>query len=103
MPAHSVDCASGEDDHPLPLADEVWAEIAQELGLSEQQRKIVELILRGHPDKSIAAATGLSTSTIKTYLKRIYLRTNTEDRMKLVLRIFAMAQERSPAEHRSCG
>jgi len=70
-----------------------WETIIGELGLSPQQARIVELILRGQQDKHIAAELNLSASTVRTYLTRIFLRTGVTDRVGLVLRVFAMAQK----------
>lgn len=69
-----------------------WQRVANDLLLSPQQTRIVELILRGHQDKEIAAELSLSVPTVRTYLTRIFARTEVVDRMALVLRIFAMAQ-----------
>jgi DNA-binding NarL/FixJ family response regulator len=70
-----------------------WRAIAKELALSPQQIRIVEAILRGKQDKQIAAELGLSIPTVRTYLTRIFDRVEVEDRLRLVLRIFAMAQD----------
>ena len=40
--------------------------------LSKREQDIVELILQGHPTKSIAARLGLSLGTIKNYRRRLY-------------------------------
>ena len=82
---------------PLPLDHETWLEIAEALSLSPQQTRIVELILRGKQDKEIADALGVSFHTVRTYLKRIFDRTEVADRIGLVLRVFALAQS-PPAE-----
>jgi two-component system NarL family response regulator len=74
------------------LSAETWRSLAAKLGLSGQQARIVELILRGACDKQIAAELGLRVPTVRTYLDRIFQRTGTNDRLHLVLRIFALAQ-----------
>ena len=78
---------------PLPLDEILWQEIATQLALSPQQARIVELILRGQRDKEIAETLGLSFSTVRTYLQRIFQRSNVTDRVGLVLHIFALSQE----------
>jgi len=78
---------------PFPMDDVTWKSIAKQLALSPQQTRIVELILRGQQDKEIAAELELSIPTVRTYLSRIFDRTEVTDRLKLVLRIFAMAQQ----------
>jgi len=54
--------------------------------------RIVELILRGRQDKEIAEELGVSFSTVRTYLKRIFDRTEVNGRNGLILYIFALAQ-----------
>jgi DNA-binding NarL/FixJ family response regulator len=77
----------------LPMDAATWQAVATELDLSPQQTRIVELILRGRQDKEIAAELSLSVPTVRTYLKRIFDRTQVVDRMGLVLQAFALAQE----------
>lgn len=74
-----------------------WQAIADELQLSPQQTRIVELILCGYQDKEIAAELSLSVATIRTYLKRTFDRVAVVDRMGLVLHVFAKAQEHTAA------
>jgi DNA-binding NarL/FixJ family response regulator len=77
----------------LPLDQTTWKLIARDLLLSDQQTRIVELILRGRQDKEIADELKLSINTVRTYLKRIFDHAEVKDRMLLVLKIFAMAQK----------
>jgi len=76
------------------MDEATWQAVAAALALSGQQRRIVELILRGRQDKQIAKALDLSVPTVRTYLTRVFVRTNTEDRLGLVLRVFALSQGR---------
>ena len=76
----------------LPLSAEKWRQLAEELALSPQQTRIVELILRNFCDKEIAAQLGLKVPTVRTYLQRTYLRLGVEDRMALVLKLFEASQ-----------
>ena len=90
------------DVPPLPMNAATWRRVSHELALSPQQTRIVELILRGQQDKEIAAELNLTVPTVRTYLKRIFDRLNVADRMALVLRIFALAQEQTqPIQARS--
>ncbi len=61
----------------------------RELGFPPQQARIVELILEGRKDKQIAAAMGLRVSTVRTHLSRLFDRTDSADRVELLLRVFA--------------
>lgn len=78
----------------LPCDRQLWLAIAEELGLTSQQQRIVELILRGRQDKEIAETMEISIPTVRTHLTRIYSRVEVSDRLELILRVFAMAQER---------
>ena len=77
----------------LPMDQATWQTIAEELQLSPQQTRIVELILCGYQDKEIAVELSLSEPTIRTYLKRTFDRVEVADRMGLVLHVFSKAQE----------
>ena len=75
------------------MTPQVWQAIVIELKLSPQQILIVESILRGNQDKQIAEELDLSVATVRTYLNRIFERTDVRDRLNLVLMIFKMAQQ----------
>jgi DNA-binding NarL/FixJ family response regulator len=79
----------------LPCGHQLWLAMADELALSPQQRRIVELLLLGYQDKQIAKALTISVPTVRTYLKRIFDRVGVADRVGLLLHLFAMAVERS--------
>ncbi|HZL36253.1 MAG TPA: helix-turn-helix transcriptional regulator [Tepidisphaeraceae bacterium] len=66
-----------------------WATVAAALQLSPQQTRIVGLILEGKRDKQIAVALGMSISTVRTHLGRIFARLDVADRVELVLHVFA--------------
>ena len=80
------------DARSLPMSKATWRTVQAKLALSPQQTRIVELILRGRQDKHIAEALNLSVPTVRTYLTRIFVRTDTPDRLGLVLHVFALAQ-----------
>jgi DNA-binding NarL/FixJ family response regulator len=84
---------------PLPLEPTALARAARALELSPQQARIVELLLRGLRDKQIAKEMGLGVPTVRTYLGRIFLRVGVQDRVELILRVFAVA--RPPRRRRS--
>lgn len=46
--------------------------------------KIAQLVVAGFTDKQIASRTGLSFSTVRTYVRQIYRRTNVHSRVGLV-------------------
>jgi len=79
----------------LPLPPEKWRELAAMLDLPPQQLRILELVLRNCGDKRIAAEMGLKVPTVRTYLKRIFVRLGVENRIGLVLKLFAAWHQRT--------
>ena len=88
----TVSCASACAPE-LPMTPLIWQAIVVQLKLSPQQTLIVESILRGNQDKQIAEELDLSVATVRTYLNRIFERTDVRDRLNLVLKIFKMARQ----------
>jgi DNA-binding NarL/FixJ family response regulator len=80
------------DARAFPMNKATWRAVQTKLALSPQQTRIVELILQGRQDKHIAEALNLTVPTVRTYLTRIFVRTDTPDRLALVLHVFALAQ-----------
>ncbi len=83
---------------PLPLPLEPWNQIAKQLDLSPQQKRIVELILCNACDKQIADILDRGKPTVRTHLNRIYRRLNVKDRGELVLLIFRMSHGQCSAQ-----
>ncbi len=77
----------------FPMDKAIWHTVSSALDLSPQQKRIAERILCGQQDQEIASELGLSVPTVRTYLKRVYDRTESADRLGLVLQIFKLAQE----------
>ncbi len=95
MPNRSPTSSNSSGTLPLPMAQSTWEAVALELEFSPQQTRIVELILRGQPDKEIAANLGLTVPTVRTHLRRIFDRTGSANRLNLVLHIFALVHNPS--------
>ena len=92
----TVSCASAcasACEPELPMTPLIWQSIVVQLKLSPQQTLIAESILRGNQDKQIAEELDLSVATVRTYLNRIFERTDVRDRLNLVLKIFKVAQQ----------
>jgi DNA-binding NarL/FixJ family response regulator len=85
---------------PLPLAPEHWRGIVKSMGLSAQQARIVELVLRGARQKEIADLMRIAEPTVKTYLQRIFVRTKTTNRMQLAMRVLAHSHARKTGDGR---
>jgi DNA-binding CsgD family transcriptional regulator len=78
---------------PLPLAADHWQAVVEAMGISEQQAKVVELVLRDLRTKEIVAVTGLSEGTVKDYLKRVGKRTGTRGRVQLAMHVLALSHQ----------
>jgi DNA-binding NarL/FixJ family response regulator len=76
---------------PLPLPHDKWDQLARELELCPQHKRVVELILRCCADKEIVAAMGISKPTLRTYINRIFGRLRVSDRVELVALICALS------------
>lgn len=97
MPALSKNNSSNHSGKvlSLPLDQASWQRIVDELSLSSQQTRIVEHILCGRQDAEIADQLSLSVHTVRTYIRRIFDHAQVNDRLTLVLKIFAMAQHQN--------
>jgi DNA-binding NarL/FixJ family response regulator len=92
--ARNASATPGTDDPVrFPLDSEVWQKVAEEMRLSPQQRRIVEMLLLGRKCKQIGPALGISGSTVETYLKRIYQRQGVADHTELLLHIMALSHQ----------
>ena len=54
------------------------------LHLSEQERMVARLLVRGYQPVNIAARTGVSENTVRTYIRRIYKKLRVSSRADLV-------------------
>jgi len=56
------------------------------VGLTDRQRGIIELIAVGYTDKQLARQLGISSSTLRTHLERLFRRFGVHSRAALVAR-----------------
>ncbi len=66
-----------------------WKGIGVILGLPLRQIQVAKCILAGEGDEEIAHALGLSWSTIRTYVRRLYARLRVSSQIRLATRVFA--------------
>ena len=76
---------------PLPISEPLWQAVAQDLALSPQHTRIVELVLRGMCDKQIAETLGISKSTLRTHWERIALRTGAKGRTAVLRMVLSVS------------
>jgi DNA-binding NarL/FixJ family response regulator len=90
--------------HPPPqFTGDEWSRIVTALRLSPQQANIVGLIMQGRRDKQIARDLHLSPATVRTHLRGIFARLDVQDRVELVLRVFATSSKMINQEMRIVG
>jgi DNA-binding CsgD family transcriptional regulator len=78
----------------VPPSEADQDELAQEGQLPPRLARIARLVVSGCTDKQIAARTGLSFSTVRTYVRQIYRRVGVHNRVELVHRTNAGAMIR---------
>lgn len=61
--------------------------------LTKRERQIVNLLVAGASTKSISSATGLTVSTVNTYLKRIFAKLGVHSRVELIALITGNIRE----------
>ena len=62
--------------------------IVQTYGLSERERDVTELVVRGHSTREVAQRLHLSPHTVQDHLKSIFTKTGVRTRRELVARIY---------------
>lgn len=70
------------------FSEQDWARLKEELGLPPRQADVLRCVLDGMPDKLIADATGISVSTVRTHLRRLFEKFGANDRVELILCMF---------------
>ncbi len=79
----------GDDLMPPLFADDEWRRIVSALRLSPRMAEIAELVVRNAQDKEIAAALGISPSTIRSHFNQIFARLHVSSRTGLMYCVFA--------------
>jgi DNA-binding CsgD family transcriptional regulator len=62
--------------------------IAHAFGLTERERQVTRLCMRGRSTKGIASVLGISPYTVKDHLKTIFDTAGVHSRRELVARVF---------------
>ena len=72
------------------LTTQEYGAIAKSLSLPPRQADIVMLLLDGAGDKRIAKELGLTLSTVRTYMSRLFVKLKVQDRNELILAVLRM-------------
>jgi len=79
--------------HRPLLSNEEWTRLVRDLTLSPRQAEVIEHLLRGESDKQIARALEISVPTVRTHMGRLFHKFGLNDRVELVLCVFACLRE----------
>jgi DNA-binding CsgD family transcriptional regulator len=97
MPTGSVTAVSKIDDDPVFAQARVCVVRVEPLGeqntamdtLSRREREIARLLVAGYSGVNVAAIAGLSENTVRTYVRRLYLKLGVSNRADLVRKLMA--------------
>lgn len=64
-----------------------WDYIAGYFALSEREAFVARMVFEGKPREDIAAATGCTVNTVRTYVARVFTKLDVEDRLAMALRV----------------
>ena len=70
-----------------------WDELTNTLELSPRQYDVVRCIFKGFSDKQISSDLGISISTVRSYLWRLFVKFDVHDRNELVLHVVGTFME----------
>jgi DNA-binding NarL/FixJ family response regulator len=75
--------------HLSLVSEQEWSQLKKHLGLPPRQAEIARHIMCGESDKQIARAMGISITTVRTHVGRLFRKLDLSDRTELVLHVFA--------------
>jgi DNA-binding CsgD family transcriptional regulator len=64
-------------------------------GLSKREREIARLLVAGYSGVNVAAISGLSENTVRTYVRRLYQKLGVANRADLVRKLMSPAESKS--------
>ena len=71
------------------LRRDMWDEIACRWRLAPQQKRVAEHLLRLHNDRVIARKMQLQLTTVRTYLTRLFLASNSKNRLHFMHQVWS--------------
>jgi len=70
------------------------SDLSQDSRLPPRLARVAALLTAGYSDKDIAASTGLTFATVRTYVREVYVRLGVHRRVDLLLRAMPPSQLR---------
>lgn len=102
LPSGSVVAVAKIDGDPVfnnarcaILRVEPQAQAAPIEGLSKREREIARLLVAGYSGVNVAAISGLSENTVRTYVRRLYQKLGVQNRADLVRKLMSPAETKS--------
>jgi DNA-binding CsgD family transcriptional regulator len=89
--ARGLGCAARLADEGSRRPGEAVEQTLQRAPLTPRERDVVSLLVGGSSTRDIAAETGLTVSTVNTYLKRIFSKLGVHSRVELIARMAGTA------------
>ena len=89
--SRGLGCADRLADEGSRRPGEAVAETLQRAPLTPRERDVVSLLVAGSSTRDIASETGLTISTVNTYLKRIFSKLGVHSRVELIARMAGTA------------
>jgi DNA-binding CsgD family transcriptional regulator len=68
-------------------------------GLSKREREIARLLVAGYSGVNVAAISGLSENTVRTYVRRLYAKLGVNNRADLVRKLLSPEPSNAPVSH----
>jgi len=84
--------------HTPLFTEQEWARLQEHLHLPLRQAEIVRHIVSGKSDKQIARAMGISITTVRTHVSRLFRKFDLNDRMELMLHVFTCLRQYDTAQ-----
>ncbi len=79
--------------HTPLFTEQEWARLQEHLRLPQRQAEIARHIVSGKSDKQIARAMGISITTVRTHVSRLFRKFDLNDRMELMLHVFTCMRQ----------
>jgi len=89
--ARGLGCAARLAEEGSRRPGEAIAETLERAPLTPRERDVVSLLVGGSSTREIASESGLTVSTVNTYLKRIFSKLGVHSRVELIARVAGTA------------
>lgn len=95
------DREGGLDDIPSPQLHQILSSAYEHFGddtLSEREKEVTRLLLKGLPPKSVSRMLNIAPGTVRNHIKRIYVKLDVRSQAELLALFFEMLNGAAMAE-----